>query len=694
MLEMRPESGMNRRRRRIGSAVLPCAVFYVLLLAPPPVVASPAPSPVQCCLAKERAALAAEDFPEPPRGHRGYDVLRYDLELRIDPVTSSVAGTVAIRLASVGQALEQVLLDLVPELTCTQATAQETPLAFAHTGDSLMVRLDPPIAAGDTMTLHIGWEGRPPRHGELRAGLLFRRHDSGTRTDLNDDQPTIFSVSQPWSAHSWWPCKDNPADKAQVSLILTVPDSLRAVSNGTLISDEPADPGWRRTRWQENYPIAPYLVAVAISNYESWSEDCFVSGADRSVPLEYHVFPSDVANARLSLALTCDMMEFMTNLAGPYPFAGEKYAQVGIKWIGAMENQTVTALPQFMFTGNDQFETTVLHELSHHWFGNNLTPAAWSDIWLNEGFARYCEALWVEETYGRAAYNDFMRQIGPARHENLFLGEGTLDDPNPIINLFVYNKGAHVLHMLRRLMGDEVFFDFLREYASGPERAFGNVTTADLIAVAEQFAGRSMAGFFDPWLSTEQAPEVTATWRVLPSGSNLGQVSVALRQEQELLFEVPVPVGIYFSGGMRVETARLTRREQVFSFTVPGAVDSVSIDPGGLALLRSATTPPPVLTIRGPAPNPVGAAGGRFDLFLTRPATVLLKAYDARGRLLHTRTLGSLAATGLATDPLTVPHTISWPAGASGRAMPASGVYWLEFLAGNLRVVKKAVFIR
>ena len=644
-----------------------------------------------------RPTVAQDEYPQPPGENRGYDVLRYDLDLRLDPEAASVSGLVGVRLKAVDRPLERVLLDLVPAMTCTRAQLSGNDLAFTHSEDSLLIELPSLLSVGETLTLDVAWEGQPQRHGELLAGLLFRTHSAGTLEDPTDDQPSIFSVSQPWSAHSWWPCKDHPADKALVGLTITVPDSLRTVANGQLLEEAPAEPGWVRTRWEEAFPIATYLVAVAVSNYETWTEDCFVPESDppgQPVLLEFHVFPQDRADAEFDLAPTCRMMEFMTNLAGPYPFAGEKYAQVGIKWAAAMENQTMTGLPQYVFSGDGHFQTLVLHELSHHWFGNSLTPALWADIWLNEGFARYCEALWVEENAGQGAYEDFLRECGPERHRTLFVGEGTLDDPNPILNDLVYDKGAWVLHMLRLLIGDGAFFDFLREYATDPSRVHASVTTGDMIAVAELRAGRSLDGFFGPWLETDQVPRITATYHGVETGSSLGQVAVSLRQEQDLLFEIPVPVGIYFRGGRRIQTARLTRREQVFSFTVPGVVDSVTIDPDTLGLLHSATTPPPALVVTGPAPNPVGSGGGRFEIYLTRPAEVVAKVYDARGRLLTTQPLGALVATGRAGDPLTVPHAMTWPDGAGDRSLPASGVYWLEFRAGDLKVVRKAVLIR
>lgn len=644
--------------------------------------------------------LAADDAPEPPRHDRGYDVLRYELNLRLDPEAKYVTGSVGIRLSAVNQALERVLLDLVQEMTCTRCALQGEDLIFTHHGDSLLITLPSVLPAGETLTLDVNWEGKPKRHGELYAGLMFRTHDAGTIEDNSDDVPIIATVSQPWSAHSWWPCKDNPTDKALVGLSITVPDALRTVANGVLMSDSPAEPGWQRTHWEETYPIATYLVALAVSNYETWTEDCFVTNADppdRPVLLEFHFLPMDRAEAEYDLAHTCQMMEFMTNLAGPYPFVGEKYAQVETTLAVAMENQTMTGLPRYMIRGDRHFETIVLHELAHHWYGNSLTPAAWADIWLNEGFARYCEALWVEEMQGRTAYDEFMRECGPERHETLFVGEGTLADPDPILpNFLVYDKGAWVLHMLRLMIGDAAFFEFMREYATDPELVLGSVTTADMIAVAEQCGGRDLGGFFGPWLETDQLPEVTATPRVIENGSSQGQVEVRLRQEQEVVFEMPVPVAVHFQDELRIYTARLTQREQVFTFTVPGAVDSVTIDPEGMALLRSAIIPEPTLAVTGPIPNPVGPEGGRFEIFLTQQAEVVARTFDARGRLLLVQPLGLLAATGRHGDPLTTPHTMEWLSNsrAGETPLPASGVYWIEFRAGEFRIVKKAVLLK
>ncbi len=334
------------------------------------------------------------ESPPPRADNRGYDVLSYDLDLRLDPDHRSITGTVSIVLSALIH-LDQVQLDLVPELTITQISSPRGNLSFRHSGEKLTVDLAAPLSAGIQDTLVVSWHGQPPRHGSFAAGLMFRTHDPGTPSDPSDDIPIIANLSETWSAHSWWPCKDHPADKALVSVAISVPEPLSAVSNGSLLAVTVPAPGWRRYAWREQYPLPTYLVSVAASNYTSWTEECF-TGSGPPVHLVYEVFPADRAKAEVDLALTCEMMDFLTELLGPWPYPGEKYAQVEFKWVGGMEHTTATSLAQMLFTGDRRFENLFLHEMVHQWFGDSLTPASWSDIWPNEGFARSGEPLCVE----------------------------------------------------------------------------------------------------------------------------------------------------------------------------------------------------------------------------------------------------------------------------------------------------------
>jgi aminopeptidase N len=682
--------------------ILICLCLLMAVVTGPPTGAmarpAPQPSPAKCRLPVELLTggpaeifdSALDEFPPPPSGNRGYDVLSYDLDIQLFPTDRSLTGRVDIGLKALEEGLTEVRLDLVNDLTCDGVTFHGLDAAFVHQGDSLVVSVDSPLATTSAETLTIRWQGRPLRHGAFLAGLMFRIHENGTPDDPGDDESIIANMSQPWSAHSWFPCKDHPSDKALVSLTATVPEPLQVISNGVLVHEDAPGPGLRRFAWRENYPIAAYLISLAATNYSSWSEECTVAAGD-PVHLDFHVFPHHRSAAEIDLALTCDMMDFMTMLAGPYPFTGEKYAQVEFKWFGSMEHQTATSLSPIIFSGDGRFELVVIHELAHQWFGDSLTPGVWADIWLNEGFARYCEALWIEHAYGIDQYQQNMREIGPLRHPDLFVNDGVLIDPDPILpNTLIYDKGAWVLHMLRMLIGNDAFFSFLADYSTAGELVLGSVVLDDMIGFAETAAGRDLHGFFDPWLETSAVPVVSTV--IFPASPGFGpdQVHVRFTQHQDPLFEVAVPVVIHTACGTQRELAVLSVRSEAFIWRTECPVDSVAVDPEGMVLMKSVDTPPPVLTVVGPWPNPVPAAGAEFMIYLTSEREVVVKLYDTRGRLLGKEHLGSFAATGSENDPDAEPHVWTW---AAGTTRTPSGVYWLEFDAEGARSVKKLTLL-
>jgi len=682
------------------------AFVYLLMAAvagwPPEALARAdlEPSPTKCRLPVEwlsrnpgEAPVATdEEFPPPPDGDRGYDVLSYDLDIQLFPTTWSLAGKVDIGLIALAAGVTRVRLDLVNDLTCDAVNFRGREAVFTHQGDSLVVTFDTPLATVPAETLTISWHGRPLPHGNFHSGLMFRSHDSGTPHDPTDDMPIVANQNQPWSAHSWWPCKDHPSDKALASLTVTVPEPLQVISNGTLLWENTPGPGLRRFAWREEYPIATYLVSVAATNYTSWSEDCHVAAGD-PVRLDFHVFPQDRSAAEIELAPTCDMMDFMTMLAGPYPFTGEKYAQVEFKWFGSMEHQTATSLSPIVLAGDGRFELVVIHELAHQWFGDSLTPSVWADIWLNEGFARYCEALWIEHAYGVPEYQEYMRKIGPVRHPDMFVNDGVLIDPDPILpNTLIYDKGAWVLHMLRMLIGDVAFFDFLADYATAPELVLSSVVLDDMIGFAETAAGHELDGFFEPWLETSAVPVVSASISRGNVGLAGSRVRIQFIQHQSPLFEMAVPVVIHTACGIQRELPVLSRGSETFTWQADCRVDSVSVDPDGMVLMKSVASPPPVLQVVGPWPSPVPATGAEFRLYLTSSRKVTVKTYDARGRLLNEQDLGPLGVTGPLNDPDSIPHVWPWTAANGGTREP-SGVFWLEFDAAGARSVKKLTLI-
>lgn len=334
------------------------------------------------------AAWLLDDADGRPRADdRGFDVGHYDLDLRIDPEAETVAGAVSARVAFTGAAPpDSVVLDLVPSLAVDEVLWDGASAEFLRRGEELLIVT--PETAADTATVLVRYHGSPQPHGNYRAGMLFRVQGDSPDEPLGR---TVFTMSEPWSAHSWWPCKDHPADKATVTVAVTAPDTMRVVANGALIAESGAGPGWRRFVWDALHPMSTYLVCVNVSRYVEWEESC--AAAAGALPLTFHVYPVDEEAAALDFAPVCEMINFVEALCGPYPFPGERYGQVAIKWGGAMEHQTCTSLGRFLFTGDGRYANVLVHELSHQWFGDLITPADWPDIWLNEGFATYFEAL-------------------------------------------------------------------------------------------------------------------------------------------------------------------------------------------------------------------------------------------------------------------------------------------------------------
>ncbi len=665
-------------------------IFVLVLLGPVAGVRADVPRPAPCHQPPDTLLDLQDNIP-PRIDSRGFDARSYDLDLHLDPGTSRLTGRVGIGMVALEAGLTEVHLDLVDGMACAEVLRGTQPVTFLHGGDSLLVTLDPALSMAEPETLWVRYEGRPLPHGSFRAGLLFRHHNAGTVSDPSDDVPAIANVSETWSAHSWWPCKDHPADKALVSLSATVPDTLLLVSNGTLLGVEAAEPGWTRYRWRESFPMPTYLVSLAASNYVSWRQDCAVSdalGGSAVIDLGFHVFPYDAQDAQVDLAVTCASMEFLTDLLGPYPFSGEKYDQAEIKWGGAMEHPTACSMPTYMFTGEGNYDLLVVHEMAHQWFGNSLTPAAWADIWLNEGFARYCEALWLEHALGRETYAEYMGQIGQGHHPNLFVGDGLLGDPAPILpNILVYDKGAWLLHALRLLMGDEAFFGLLRDYANDPALYHGNTVSTEFQVRAEMAAGRSLDRFFQFWLHTEAVTELASSIEVNAGGES-GRVRIDLQQMQEPWVEMAVPGVLHCPGGETEFTLVMDRRSQSFDLSVDCPVDSVSLDPEGLVLMRRAGSPVPVLEVLRHWPNPSSVEGASLAIRLLESADLDVCLYDARGRLVQRTSTGILPATGPDGDP------VLWAWHPPQAPSIAAGIYWLELRGLGQRVVRKMTYVK
>ena len=319
-----------------------------------------------------------------------------------------------------------------------------------------------------------------------------------------------------------------------------------------------------------------------------------------------------------------------------------------------MEHATATTYSSYFVTGDHWFDTIVLHELSHQWFGNLVTCADWTHTWLNEGFATYAEALWAEHEQGPAGLRNFMGARSIFDHwRGPLVREAGNSDPWYYFANVVYYKGAWVLHMLRHLFGDKIFFDILRAYLDDPLLKHGTATSADFQRVVEQCTGVNMDWYFQQWLHRSNNPRLSMSWQNRMEGSrHLVDLTLFQVQDPDPVYgDAPyiLPIDVQFKGA-GIDTTFLiamNQTTQTFVREFPGEIQSINLDPGGFLLFaledfaavdrKSGTLP--MLSLHAPSPNPFNGQGV-ISWSTSVPTRDTLEIFDLRGRRLVKRDFG------------------------------------------------------
>ena len=618
----------------------------------------------------------AED-PEKIERQRQYDVTWYGLDIAVDPVQQTVAGIVTLKGTSVVSSLQTVILDLISSLTVSAVNGANVS-SFDHNENLLNVHFNTPLVSGQEFEIAIAYDGAPVTSG-------FGSFVFGTRQGSN--LPLIWSLSEPFFARTWWPSKDLPEDKADsADIAITVPQELTAVSNGVLRNVTINGDGTKTFYWHESYPITTYLISVAISDYDYFVE-YFHSSPNDSIPVEYYITPEKSAgafSASSGFPETVQMLSVFSELFGPYPFAGEKYAQVEFGWGGGMEHQTATSL-NVDESGANLF--LVAHEVAHQWWGNMVTCRDWNSIWLNEGFATYSEGLYIEARDGKSALNAYMQAI--IRPVGFWgrLYRSNLDDPYSIFSNTVYDKGAWVLHMLRTIVGDDNFFEILRAYRTAHE--FGTVVTEDFQAVAESIHGSGLDWFFNQWVYGTGRPQYFYTWSLVRNESDY-EITIEIDQVQTgTIFSMPLEIFIHGTAVTEKIDVTNDKVHQVYTFTTDFEPLSVTLDDDNKILKRIESNPntptvPTGFTLYQNYPNPFNPQTTiRYDLPVS--GLVTLKIYDTLGQEIKTL-VSEIKTAGV--------HTFVWDGTDNRNNRVSSGIYFTQMSSGVFTGIKKMILIR
>ena len=441
-----------------------------------------------------------DDF-YPGLGNSGYDVDHVTLDLEFDPLGPSISGTATVEAVATDD-LASWSIDL-STVSASAVTVDGESAAFEQTATELRIITNEPIAKGAAFEMSIAYGGEPSPYDSI-AGPFS--------TGLQRSVDGFYAMSEPDGSSSWFPSNDHPLDKSTYTVSIEVPNPLVAISSGRLESVE-GDRDFSTYTWEVEQPVASYLLAFAVGNFER-------QDADPAGDVEIrNYFDSDLTTAERAVFDQQDeMIEYFSTVFGDYPF--DVYGALVLETVEvgtALETQTMSTFGrQVLFLG----DSVVAHELAHQWFGNSVSITEWRDIWINEGFATYAQWLWAEHDSGMNARDLDIIQAYEVISGAISVRNGTnaaavaagqfpppgLVQSDDLFNITVYYRGGLTLHALRLEIGDDAFFELLRTYTN--ELAYGNSSTEIFIEYAEDAAGRDLTDFFDGWLYDEQMPPI------------------------------------------------------------------------------------------------------------------------------------------------------------------------------------------
>lgn len=493
-----------------------------------------------------------------------FDIHYLQCNWDINPAVNFIKGKIKTSFTILNSGTTQITLRLSNALSVMQVNnTNGQSLNFNQTsGDELIIDLANSLNTGDSASVIVDYEGVPANTG---FGSFIQEEHNGA--------PIIWTLSEPFGSKDWWPSKIELNDKVDsVDIFITTPNGYRAASNGLLVNETTT--GTKITyHWQHRYPITSYLIALAVTNYQEFTHLAELQNG-HNLPILNYVFPENYNSAFNQTLEIVTMIEYFDSLIGIYPFHEEKYGHAEFNWGGGMEHQTMSFMGMFSID-------LQAHELIHQWFGNKITCAGWDDIWLNEGFATYFTAQYQEYKGEEQIWTNWKQ--GQANYITSF-NDGSVycTDTTNVYRIFSgrlsYAKGAYLLHMLRWMLGDDDFFQAIRNYAHDPELSYGYARTSDLKQHLETQSGLNLSEFFADWFYGEGHPTYHINYNF-----NAQEIDIQIDQSQShpsvSFFNMILPFRIYGNG---IDTLVRLNHEysgQIFNIQLDFIPESAEFDP-------------------------------------------------------------------------------------------------------------------
>ena len=559
-----------------------------------------------------------------------YDLKYHRLEFDLDPSVDFISGDITSYFVA-KENMNDITFDLADNMTVSQVLQRGNPLSFAQNANNeLVITLASTQNMGVLDSLTISYSGTPVANSGF---------GSFEQTTHNGD-PIIWTLSEPYGALDWWPCKQDLNDKVDsIDVYITTPqfnpsnEEYIAVSNG-LEQSQVINGSDKTTHFKHRHPIPAYLIAIAVTNYEVYTHTVPNNGSPFDIV--NYVYPENLGSAQASTPVTVNIMNLFSSLFEEYPYADEKYGHAQFGWGGGMEHTTVSFMGGFS-------RNLIAHELAHQWFGDKITCGSWKDIWLNEGFATYLSGLTIENLDGNAAFTAWKQQrnnsITSQPNGAVYLSDADTTNVNRIFDgRLSYNKGSMVLHMLRKKLGDVDFFQGLKNYLSDVNHAYGYAKSADFISIMEATSGEDLTEFFNDWLYNQGYPSYTIQWH--QAGNQLHTtVSQTQSDPSVSFFEAGLPIKV---NGTMGEVLNLildnTTNNESFSNTVNFTISSIEFDPEADIISKNNTVvlgipqaelPTNLMVIPNPSPR-------YFNILKTENLEVnQIRIYNTVGQLLY-----------------------------------------------------------
>jgi aminopeptidase N len=507
--------------------------------------------------------------------NRTYDVLHYKIEITILDQTKSVEGTTTITLIPLMPALKYVRLNAAEMTIKKVMMGKGRELRFTTTTSELNVELDRAYSYRDTLRLAVGYACTPKR------ALTFNGPDEG----YPNKRFQVWSQGEDTTNHFWFPCYDYPNDKATSEVIGTVDSKFTLLSNGKLLSvKEDKKKGTKTFHWRQEKPHASYLVMITAGEY------AVLKDRAGKLPLEFYAYPGDTANARETFRHTASMILFFNKTIG-FDYPWEKYGQVILQdHFGGMENTSATtlsdnwAVPDKRSRLDIDPRSLIAHELAHQWWGDVVTCKDFRHAWLNESFASYYDPLYFEFTSGREEFDYTM-------YQNQLAGVtvDTTRGRKPIVSVEsygenIYPRGAAVLHMLRFLLGDDLYHRSIKHYIT--KYQFQPVETNDLKIAIEEASGQNLQWFFDQWVYKAGHPVFELSYAWDESAGNLSLHVKQIQKQDSLTGIFRTAVDVEITTGMGSETHRvgIVNGDTTFAFPCASQPKLVVFDKGNWLL--------------------------------------------------------------------------------------------------------------